>query len=276
LLIYITDIMASDGGHDGDVEEGMAENKLTHDTDSDTPGVSPEAFHQAVTYDNLSIRLANADPNLESNFDSCESPAGTNNDHEEDAVDSCASPFGLVDDDPEDGPFGDWGIFDERGLFDEGPASKKRRIDDISAEDAARLTPKLQVKDYAVATLKDEYGDLLIDSLVIITKVFWRNGTWVCGAQSFKNTQDWRYGDTSSTDITTLTLPEKHFRKLPLKEWTPVEVSEEEKRLGLVPEIARVRLKAGEPGRVGATTFHLFHEVWRDEKDFKLKVIKSS
>jgi hypothetical protein len=272
LLIYITDIMASDGGHDGDVE-GMAENKLTHDTDSDAPGVSPEVPDEAVTHDNLSIRLAQTDSNFQSNIGSCASRAGTNNDHEEDAVDSCASPLGLIDDDPEDGPFGDWGIFDERGLFDDGPAPKKRRIDTPSAEQVARPKAKFQVEDRAIATLKDEDGDLLFDALVIITKVFWRKGTWVCGAQIFKDSYAWRYGDTSA-GVAILTLPEKHFRKLSLKKWTPVEVSEEEKRLGLVPGIGGVRLKAGVPGRIEATTFHLIHEVWRDEKDFKLKVLK--
>jgi hypothetical protein len=231
-------MMASDGGHDGDVE-GTADNKLSHDTDSDAPGVSPETSNEAVTYDNLSIRLAQTEPSLQSNVGSCASLAGTGKRHEGQAFDSSH----------------------------QSQAVKKRRIDAHSLREPARPPPKLNSYDIAVATIQDICGNIMLNALVKITAIFWRGDGWVYEAQFIKDISGASIPCTISTELASLTLREEHLNKVSIRIGTAVWVPEKPKSqvyyLGSYV-INWLRLKAGEPGKVEATAPGVG---WRDEED---------
>jgi hypothetical protein len=139
----------------------MVKEEVPKDIESDAPAVDREATSDVDPYDsdeyNYTIRSSDSDDESETN--NAATPSDSDNHNEGNAVANTSK----------------------------GPAAKKRHFDAPSAEDVARPETKLQLKDRAVATLKDEKGNVVLNAIVIIKDVFWRDDDWVCNAQFCMN-----------------------------------------------------------------------------------------
>jgi hypothetical protein len=236
--------MASTGGRDGSVE-GMVKKEVSNATESEAPAMDPEAASDSDPYDsdehNYSIWFSDSESDDESEANNTAISSESGNHNEGNAVANTS----------------------------EGPAAKRRPIGAPSAEEVARPEPKLQPKHIAVAILKEEKGNIMLNAIVIIKNIFWRADGWICNAQ-FCVTQGSYSTRAVGTDNATLTLSEEHFRRISVggggfvKDLVTMGGGVFHNRR--YDRLDAFRLIADVPGKVEVRPEF---KDWRDEEDFK-------